>query len=171
MGSRYALGESIMENDDFSSAAEKLNAGENVSCLSPSVMEAMWTIYSQIPPEKRENTAMGMGAFARAGIDPDSVPQDPEHMVAMLTRFSVLECLVERGILDEFMTDEVLRKKVFEAAATIPVNKGDLGEAMSHRLMRDPETAQKIKEEFEQAGYDVEHPKVGERFKKWVREQ
>lgn len=90
----------------------------------------------------------------------------------MMMRYAMLDALVDRGILDEYMKDESLRKKVFAAAALFPCDKNDLGEALAQRLARDspPDVAQKTSEEFRQAGYDPDHPKVGGKFIDWMRD-
>ena len=70
------------------------------------------------------------------------------------------------------MNDESQRKRVFAAAASFPCNKNDLGEAMMHKMLRDspPDVVQSAYEEYRQAGYDPEHPKVAERFKRWMHD-
>jgi hypothetical protein len=88
--------------------------------------------------------------------DPAALSKDPEQQVAMMARYTLLDGLIERGILNEYMDDELQRKKLFAAAATLPCNKDDMGEAIAHRFLRDspPDVVQKAYEEFRQAGYD-----------------
>ena len=90
----------------------------------------------------------------------------------MVMRYALLDALVERGILDEFMKDESLRKKVFAAAALVPCDKNDLGEALAQQLALNspPDVAQKTREDLRRAGYDPDHPKVGGKFIDWMRD-
>jgi hypothetical protein len=90
----------------------------------------------------------------------------------MMVRYVLLDALVERGILDEYMKEEPLQRKVFAAAAQFPCDKNDLGEALAQRLAREssPDVAQKTSEELRQAGYDPDHSKAGERLIAWVRD-
>jgi hypothetical protein len=90
----------------------------------------------------------------------------------MMMRYALLDALVERGILDEYMKNESLRKKVFATAALFPCDKNDLGEALAQRLARDssPDVAQKTWEELRQAGYDPVYPKVSGKFIDWMRD-
>jgi len=70
------------------------------------------------------------------------------------------------------MEDESLRKRVFAAAATVPCNKNDLGEALALRMLRDspPDIVEKAKEETRQAGCNADHPKVGNKLIEWMRD-
>lgn len=157
-----------MQNDEFVAAAERVNAGTEIPAVASSLIQHMWEAMSSIPKERRQHTAIGLQAIA----GPDLVLQKPEQQVAMTVRYFLLEGLTELGLLDEYLKDEAQRKRVFAAAASFPCNKDDLAEAAMHRVLRDspPETAQKAHEEVRQAGYDPEHPKVGERFKQWMQD-
>lgn len=159
-----------MPIDDLSAATERINAGAEIASVEPSLIEHMWQAISSIPKEQRQSTGVGLHAVALG--DPDRLPQNPDQRVAMLMRYALLDALVERGILDEYMKNESLRKKVFAAAAQFPCDKNDLGEALAQRLARDspPDVAQKTREEFRQAGCDPDHPKVSGKFIDWMRD-
>jgi hypothetical protein len=60
---------------------------------------------------------------------------------------------------------------VFAAAATIPCDKNDLGEALAQRMLRNssPDVVERTKDEALQAGWDLDRPKVGETFIEWMR--
>lgn len=159
-----------MHTDDLRAATERLNAGAEIPNVEPSLIEYLWEAISRIPREKRKNTAIGLGVFARG--DPNRLPQNPELHVAMMVRYALLDALIERGILREYMENESLRKKVFVAAASFPCNKNDLSEALAQRVLREspPDIAQKVIEEFRQAGYDPDNPQVAGRFIVWLRD-
>jgi len=169
-----------METDDPNAVTDRINAGAEIASVEPSLIEHMWQAISSIPREQRQgrtveilfkaSTAVDLHAVAHG--DPDLLPQDPAQRVAMMMRYALLDALVERGILDEFMKDESLRKKVFAAAALFPCDKNDLGEALAQQLPLNspPDVAQKTSEDFRQAGYDPEHPKVSGKFIDWMRD-
>lgn len=157
-----------MQIDDLDAAVDRINAGAEVATVEPSLIEYMWKRISSIPREQRKSTSAG---FCGVLADPDRLPQNPDQRAAMMIRYALLNALVERGILDDYMKDESLRQRVFAAAALFPCDKNDLGEAVAQRLVRDssPDVAQKSGEEFRQAGYAPEHPKVGGKFIDWMR--
>lgn len=151
-----------MQMDELNVVTEQINAGAEVASVDPGLIEQMWKAMSSIPRELRHGTSTGL--YAVASGDPGSLPQNPEQRVAMAVRYALMDALIERGILDEYMKDEAQRKKVFATAAQFPCDKNDLGEAVAQKL------DQKTNEELRQAGYDPDHPKVGERFIAWMRE-
>jgi hypothetical protein len=155
---------------DLNAVTDRINAGAEIASVEPSLIEHTWQAISSIPREQRQNTGIDLHAVAHG--DPDLLPQDPAQRVAMMMRYALLDALVERGILDEFMNDESLRKKVFAAAALFPCDKNDLGEALAQQLALNspPDVAQKTSEDFRQAGYDPDHPKVSGKFIDWMRD-
>jgi hypothetical protein len=159
-----------MQIEALNAVTEQINAGAEVASVEPVLIEQMWKAMSSIPRELRQGTLTGVHAVAP--VDPGSLPQVPEQRVGMMVRYAVMDALIERGILDEYMKDEAQRKKVFAAAALFPCDKNDLGEAVAQQLARiqPSEIAQKTHEELQQGGYDPEHPKVGERFIAWMRD-
>jgi hypothetical protein len=87
-----------------------------------------------------------------------------------MVRYALLDALIERGVLDEYMKDEPLR--VFAAAASLPCNKEDLTEALAQRLLHEasPEVAEKAIAKMKEAGYDLNHPNVCKKFIEWMRD-
>ncbi len=150
-------------------AVERLNAGAPIAEIQPSLIEQMWEALSRIPSDKRQPAA---GSFVGALLDPDLVPTNSEQKLAMMTRYALLNALVEAGVLDEYMKDEALRKKVFTAAASLPCDQHDLVEAVMEKVLRDspPDIRQKKKEELRQSGYDPDHLKVADKFIGWLRD-
>jgi hypothetical protein len=158
-----------MENEGFSAATERINSGAQIPAVEPSQIEHMWEVLSRIPKDRRKNPGT-VGLTAVSG-NPDYAPKNPDEHVALLTRFAVLDALVERGILNDYMKDGPERKHVFAAAATIPCDKNDLVEALAERILRDasPEVVERTKEEAKNAGWDIHRPKIGEKFIDWIR--
>jgi hypothetical protein len=158
-----------MENEGgFSAATERINSGAPIPAVEPSQIEHMWELLSRIPKDRPKNTAVGLGAVCR---NLDFGSKSPDEYVALMTRFAVLDALVERGILNDYMKDEPGRKHVFAATATIPCDKADLAEALAERVLRDasPEVVARAKEEAKNAGQDIDRPKIGEKFIDWIR--
>jgi hypothetical protein len=83
-------------------------------------------------------------------------------MMALMMRANLVEELRQRGVLREFEIEGELSNAVFEAAATIAVNKEDLGESfiLSGLRTKSPEEVTKIKSEWLAEGYDPEHPRL-----------
>ena len=158
-----------MQGDNLGAATERINAGAEIARIEASLMEHIWNTLGPILKEHQQNMTHGLHAVAG---DPELFPQNPEQHIAVIARYALLEALVERGILDEYMKDESLRKKLFAAAALFPCDKYDLGEAMVERLAREapPDVATKTREEFVQAGYDPDHPKVADKLIDWMRD-
>jgi hypothetical protein len=151
-----------MQTDDLNLVTEQINAGAGIATIEPSLIEHMWKAMSSIPSELRQGTSTGLHTVASA--DPGRLPENPEQRVGMIMRYALMNALIERGLLDDYMNDEAQRKKVFAAAAQFPCDKNDLGEAVAQKLN------QKTSEELRQAGYDPDHPKVAERFIAWMHE-
>jgi len=157
-----------MENDGLNAAAERLNTGAPIPTIEPSQIEHVWEAFSRIPPETRKSTAVGLTAVCG---NADYAPSNPDEQVALMTRFALLDALLERGILNDYMKTGPGRKHVFAAAATIPCDKNDLAEALAERMLRDspPEAVERTREEAQNAGWDIERPKIGEKFIDWIR--
>lgn len=155
--------------EGLEAATERLNAGAQIAEIQPSLVEQMWEALSRIPRNDGQHTAVGNIA---ARLEPDLVPRNPEQKLAMMARYALLDALIERGVLDEYMRDEILRKKVFTAAALLPCDQNDLREAVAERVLRQspPDVRQKTKEELAQAGYDPDHLKVADKFIEWMRD-
>jgi hypothetical protein len=155
--------------EDIRAGTERLNAGAQVVEVPPVLIERMWEALSRIHSDKRQHAASYVGAL----LDPGLVPSNPEQRLATMVRYALLNALLEADVLDEYMKDEKLRKKVFTAAASLPCDKNDLGEAAMEKVLRDspPDIRQKKKEELIQAGYDPDHLKVADRFIAWMNDR
>jgi uncharacterized repeat protein (TIGR03803 family) len=85
------------------------------------------------------------GTTQGGGADGSGVVYKITAAGTLTVLFALLDALVERGSLIDYMENESLRKQVFAAAATIPCDKNDLGEAL-----------------------DLDQPKVGQKFIEWM---
>lgn len=156
----------VDDQKDLEAALERLNAGFPMAAIDPYLVERMWEALSRIPRDERQHTTAMIGAK----LDPDLAPQNAEQKLAMMTRYALLNALIEAGILDEYMKDEASRRKVFTAAALLPFDHNDLQEAVAARVLHQtpPEVRQEKKEELRQAGYDPDHLKVADKFIAWM---
>ena len=152
--------------EGLEAATEQLNAGAQIAEIQPSLIEQMWEALSRIPRDQAQHTAV------LARLEPDLLPRNPEQKLAMMVRYALLNALIERGVLDEYMKDEMLRKKVFAAAALLPCDQNDLLEAVAEKVLRQsPEDLkEKTIEELTQAGYDPNHLKIAHKFIEWMRD-
>ena len=157
-----------MKHDHFKAAVDRLNAGAEIPAVVPSVIERMWELISPMPWEQRTGMTCGFGPSAPE--EPTDMPENPDQQFAVMMRFGLLDALIERGILDDYMGDESRRKRVFATAASFPCNKDDFCEATFVRYLRDcpPDVAQQITQEITEAGFDLDRPRVGEKFKQWM---
>lgn len=152
-----------MHKDDIAAAVERLNAVAEIPAIAPSLIEAMWNGINCVPREERQRMMM-TGVM----VDPTQIP---EQTVALSLRYGLLDALIERGALDDYMMIDSERCKVFTAAATFPCNAEDLLDAMSQRIVREsPEQAAQKTKELTEEGYDLDQPKVVEVLKQWMRE-
>ena len=157
-----------MESEGLNAAVERINSGAPIPAVEPSQMEYVWELISRIPVDRRKNAAVGLTAVCG---NPDYAPKNPDEQVALTIRFALLNALVERGILNDYMKDEPTRKRAFAAAATIPCDKNDLAKALAERLLDDAssEVVERAKELAKNAGQDIDRTKIGEKFIDWIR--
>ncbi len=154
---------------DLDAQTERINEGAQIPQVEPSLIENWWDARSQVPAEQRRHVMYGISVIT--GGNPDLEP-NPEELVALIMRCTLLGLLIERGILDNYMSDESLKKRVFAAAASLPCDKNDLGEAFALTELCDspPEAVETTKEKMRQAGYDPDHPNLGYKFIEWMRD-
>jgi len=157
-----------MKRDQVKMAFDRFNAGAELPAVAPSVIERIWDLMSPIPREQRQ----GLFGFGPSHEGPTDMPENPDQQFAAMMRFHLLDALIERGILDDCMGDESRRKEVFATAAAFPCDKDDFSEATIVRHLRDcpPDVAQQMVEQITEAGFDLDHPRVGEKFKQWMRD-
>jgi hypothetical protein len=155
-----------MQNDDAAVAA-RVTAGEPVAPVEFSLIERAWNRLSQLATDLPQRTGHLM---AVAGNHPDLSSVSSGQRFAFAVRYAQLDALIRAGVLDRYMEDATLRQKVFAAAASLPCDINDFGEAMMLKRLREssPDVVEKMKEEMRQAGYDPNHPKLGEKFVSWM---
>jgi hypothetical protein len=152
-----------MENG-YNDAVNQLNAGGAIAAVDASWIERSWNVMSQL--DAIRGTSIGLRAVA----DPNAPALTPGERLAVSFRYELLDSLLKRNILDSYMQDAALRKKVFQAVASLPCDKTDLGEASFLRRLREspPEVAEKMIDEARNEGYDPEHPRLDDKFLAWM---
>jgi hypothetical protein len=148
---------------------QQFNAGAPIPPVSASDLKQLWEVTKRMnadmPP--RPNVAIGAGVFAAYGID---FVHEAERFMSAQTRLELLSNLLARGVLSEFTRGEELDDKLFDAAATIPICKTDLAEAMLPRLLAESpaDVAAKAAEEMRAGGYDPASPSIDGKFIDWL---
>ncbi|MFB3812722.1 MAG: hypothetical protein ACE14L_01315 [Terriglobales bacterium] len=142
-----------MDENEHQAAAERINAGAPIPEVEPSVIKHLWDAIRSIPAgfRRRQDVAIGLGAVAACG-GPDPSSLSPEPHVAMMARYALLDALVERGFLNDYMEDQGLKEEIFRTAALFPCDKNDLAEALVPRMLREssPETVENFVAEMRQ---------------------
>ncbi len=138
---------------------ERINHGAEVAPIDPAIIESWWDAMSSVPPERRGHSAVGLGAIAGNRPMPSL---GPDERVALLMRCTLLNSLSERHLLDDYLADPALRKKMFAAISSISLTRNDLIEAMADRIFREaPATdADRCRAEMISEGLDPESPKI-----------
>jgi hypothetical protein len=153
-------------------AGEAFNAGAPTPVVDAAELKRAWRFVRKHreSSEYGEGKANGWIAFANPGY-PTSNPSGENH-TAMMLRYSLLNALLERGVLREFVKDEELADAVFQAAATMPMDREDLAEAMILQRILDlpAEQAAQWRASLQSEGADLSHPKIDDKFLAAVRE-
>jgi hypothetical protein len=162
-----------MHADEMALLMSEFNQGAAIPQVEASAIKQMWEAVGRMAADGRlgPKTGIGLGAYAGYGFDTSSM--SPEQFLAIALRQNLLNALIQRGVLREYMQDEESREKVFVAVATIPCNKEDLAEALVQmQLSQSPvEVAAAAKEEMKKSGYDADSPRIDGKFIAWLKEE
>jgi hypothetical protein len=158
--------EKVQANDKKVRALwEQLDSGGPIQPVSASDLKQLWDASRCIKADMplRPDTAIGLGVYAACGVD---AAADPERMMAVHWRHTVLSDLVDRGFLDSYFHDNEPEEKVFAAAAAIPCNEEDLHQVLMKQLFSQlpPEQAAQAKEAMRSEGCDPDRPKIAAKF-------
>ncbi len=114
---------------------EQFNAGAPIPAVSPSDLKNLWEVSrrmnADMPP--KPGGAIGLSVFAAYGFEAASA--SPEVQVPIQLRCHLLSALVERGVLKDYLNGEALDERATRAAATMPCDKIDLGEALFPQML------------------------------------
>jgi len=159
-----------MQHEELAAAMNGFMESGAIPQVDASALRAMLDAVERMPVDVMANShvAVGLGAYAGYGFDASSF--SAAQFLAIWMRQNILNALIRRGVLHEFVKDEQSRTKVIEAASTFPCNKDDLAEAMvqMHLSQSPAEVAEVTKAEMKSKGYDADRPKIDGKFIAWL---
>ena len=153
--------------DEFRRFVDAINAGAPVPAVNPEQLKRLWRGVRDIKAASPQRKGMAIAGKSFLSGNPTTT-----EYLSVSQRANLIDALLERGVLKEFEAGGELPDCVFRAAAMMPINKDDLGEAMLqlHLTKMLPEEAAKINAEWLAEGYDADHPKIDDKFLAAIRE-
>jgi hypothetical protein len=143
--------------------------GGPVPEANPDLMKKMWTRTREAGLRGDATKTSGLGAI---GIDASELGDAPrDAMTVLIVRLQLLQSLFERNVLREYLHGDELVDEVFKAAATLPCDKEEIGEAIVQLMMKHRPEADfsELKSEMIAHGYNPEAPKIDSKFLAWMR--
>src|SRR5690242_1151611 len=102
--------------------------GGSVPEANPDLMRKMWTRTREAALRGETTKTSGLGAL---GIDASELGDAPRDAIAVLVvRLQLLRSLFDRNVLRDYLHGDEFADEVFEAAATFPCDKEEIGEAL-----------------------------------------
>jgi|SRR5215472_5519421 len=160
-----------MQEDEFKAAIERLNAGAEIPAVAPSLIECYWNAISQLPKQQGMSVGICVGGFPT--VDHAEMPQNPEQQLALMSRYGLLDAASQARHSRRLHGRRGNTPKGVRSGGYVPIQcERFIFEAMTGRSLFDSavETAEKADEEFKKADYDLDHPRVGEALKQWMRD-
>ncbi len=158
-----------MDFDELLALQKQFEKGAPVPAVDSSDIKRVWVAHKAMEAEygPRPDTATGLGAL---GFDQSSLTASDLH--GLSTRHQLLITLFGRGVLPQYQNGDDLDERVFRAAATVPFNYEEWAEAMMALKIPEypPEAVAKVKQDFRDHGYDLDHPKIDAKFLAWMRD-
>ncbi len=161
-----------MDADDVKALADQFDKGAPIPAVQPAELKEMWDAVRHMEAQygPRPDHATGLAALGfdlssrRAGFAVDA------YVIGL--RQSLLATLLERGVLRDYQNGEELERRVFQAAATVPFKQEDLYVSMmAVKLVEaSADVAARVKKDFLDHGYNLDHPAIEERFLAWLRD-
>lgn len=144
---------------EVSAEMNKIEHGAPIPSIEASLVKRLWRMAGPLSP----NVGNAVGS--------DELTS--QQFVAQYWRGILLNTLIGRGVLRDYVKDEESMDKAIAAAATIPCSKNDVAEAavLFHLSQQPPEVALKAKEEMKREGLDVDHPTIDGKFIQWMVEK
>ena len=162
-----------MYPDEAGEFIEQFNRqGGPIPAVDPRALGQVWRAMQRAEADASSQTkTMGLGALAGYGVDISALGAGSAHHMALTLRLSLLSSLSHRGVLHEYLLEGKLNEVAFQSAATIPLDKEELGEALLlFQLAQSPEeAAARAKDQLRAEGYDPEKPAIDSKFLAWLR--
>ncbi|HWY69326.1 MAG TPA: hypothetical protein VNX88_11705 [Terriglobales bacterium] len=111
----------------------------------------------------------GLGTIGIDASEIGDAPGDKFH--GLVIRLGLLRSFFERNVLRDYLHGGDFADEVFQAAASLPCDRDDVGEAMVQMAMKQrPEVdCSEFKREMIAHGYDPDAPKIDSKFLAWMR--
>ncbi len=152
--------------------ADDFNNGLPIPPVAVADMKQMWAGMRRMSADTplRPDTATSLGVYASYGSDAAS--RGVEEFMPVALRHALLDALLKRGALNDYMQADEPTEKLFLAAATIPCNGQDLWEALAKfKLSQMPtEAAAKARQDMSAEGHDPDTFEIDRKFLDWIRE-
>jgi len=162
-----------LDREGLEAAMAGFSAGETIPAVDSAIIKKMVKAGNAMMSDAQltSNPAIGLAAYAGYGFDASSLR--PQELLAVSFRVHLLDALIRRGVLNEYLQDETLCEKLYLAAATIPLDENGLAEALLLlELTQAPaETATKVRKELMQEGCDTGTPEIDKKFVAWLKER
>ncbi len=150
--------------------ADDFNNGLPIPPVAVADMKQMWAgmrrMSADTPP--RPDMAISLRVYASYGIDAAS--RGIEEFMPVSLRHALLDALLKRGVLNDYMQADEPGEKLFLAAATLPCSKEDVAEVFIEARLSElsPDETAKAREEMRAQGYDEK--RIEKRFLAWLRD-
>jgi hypothetical protein len=155
------------ETSDF---VERFNReGGPVPAADPEHLKMLWSRMRELEQLRDPGKTYGLGAL---GLDASFLGESArEKHFALTMRLYLLQSLLERDVLRDYLQDGELPDEVFATAAEIPCDKEEFGEAVVQLTMKQYPDADysEMKREMIAHGYDPDAPKIDAKFLAWLR--
>jgi len=126
-------------------------------------LKKMWVRTREAELMGHATKVFGLGAV---GIDASEFGAAPgEKMTALVIRLDLLRSLFERNVLREYLRGEDFAAQVFQAAASLPGDRDDMGEAMIQLAMKQHPEADCSEVKREMVAHGLRSRQAEDRFR------
>jgi hypothetical protein len=150
-----------MFTDEAKEFMERFNReGGPVPPVDPDALKQVWQAMRKSEAYVKSHSTTGLTAVAGPGNGPGV------RELCLMLRRHLLSSLVARGVLREHVVDDNLNDDVFRAAASMPLNKDELGEALTllHLAQSPEDVRSKARLQLKAEGYDPDSPNIDSKF-------
>jgi hypothetical protein len=146
--------------------------GGPVLPVDPDALKRIWPAIRKAEALAKPHTTTGLGAVAGPSLEM-AQPESGAAWLSLVLRGRLLSSLEARDVLREHVVDENLNDDVFRAAATMPLDKEDLAEAMIllHLAQSPEDVRSKTKQQLKAEGYDPDSPNIDSKFLRCITSQ
>ena len=167
-----------MTNDpeSWKSLSKDFEEGLPIPAADPALLKKLWDgmrhMGAELDALRNSDRATGLGVI---GFCPENLENRP-HMdfhCAWLRSF-ILGSLDHRNVLEGYRVGETYREEVFQAIATFPCTKNEIGECLTLRMVTEeparPEWVE-MKQKATAHGYDFSKPEIDSKFLAYLEQR